>query len=111
MKKEKNDETFLKSRGLIILILMFLFILVLTFFFGDSGIIEILRSQDKIAELRSDIEELEKKKIVLEQEIKELEKNPLALEKTAREKLWLMKKNEKVIIVVEKKDKDNVENK
>ena len=111
MKKEKNDETFLKSRGLIILILVFLFILVLTFFFGDSGIIEILRSQDKIAELRSDIEELEKKKIVLEQEIKELEKNPLALEKTAREKLWLMKKNEKVIIVVEKKDKDNVENK
>ncbi len=111
MKKEKNDETFLKSRGLIILILMFLFILVLTFFFGDSGIIEILRSQDKIAELRSDIEELEKKKIVLEQEIKELEKNPLALEKTAREKLWLMKKNEKVIIVVDKKDKDKVEKK
>jgi len=111
LKKEKNDETFLKSRGLIILILMFLFILVLTFFFGDSGIIEILRSQDKIAELRSDIEELEKKKIVLEQEIKELEKNPLALEKTAREKLWLMKKNEKVIIVVDKKDKDKVEKK
>ena len=109
MKKEKNDETFLKSRGLIILILMFLFILVLTFFFGDSGIIEILRSQDKIAELRSDIEELEKKKIVLEHEIKELEKNPLALEKKAREKLWLMKKNEKVIIVVDKKDKDEVE--
>ena len=111
MKKKQNDETFLKSRGLIILILMFLFILVLTFFFGDSGIIEILRSQDKIAELRSDIEELEKKKIVLEQEIKELEKNPLALEKTAREKLWLMKKNEKVIIVVDKKNKDKVEKK
>ena len=111
MKKEKNDETFLKSRGLIILILMFLFVLVLTFFFGDSGIIEILRSQDKIAELRSDIEELEKKKVVLEFEIKELEKNPLALEKKAREKLWLMKKNEKVIIVVDKKDKDKVEKK
>ncbi len=111
MKKEKKDETFLKSRGLIILILMFLFILVLTFFFGDSGIIEVLRSQDKIAELRSDIEELEKKKVVLELEIKELEKNPLALEKKAREKLWLMKKNEKVIIVVNKKDKDKVEQK
>ena len=79
--------------------------MVLTFFFGDSGIIEILRSQDKIAELRSDIKELEKKKITLELEIKELKKNPLALEKTAREKLWLMKKNEKVIIVIDKKDK------
>jgi len=111
LKKKKNDDTFLKSRGLIILILMFIFILVLTFFFGDSGIIEILRSKDKIAELRSDIEELEKKKIVLEQEIRKLKKNPLALEKKAREKLWLMKKNEKVIIVVDKKDKDNVERK
>ena len=111
MKKEKNDETFLKSRGLIILILMFLFILVLTFFFGDSGIIEILRSQDRIAELRLDIEGLEKKKVLLEREIGELEKNPLALEKKAREKLWLMKKNEKVIIVLDKKDKNNKKNK
>lgn len=107
MKKKKNDDAFLKSRGLIILILIFLFILVLTFFFGDSGIIEILRSQDRIAELRLDIEELEKKKVLLEHEIGELEKNPLALEKKAREKLWLMKKNEKVIIVVDKKDKNN----
>ena len=107
MKKKKNDEAFPKSRGLIILILIFLFILVLTFFFGDSGIIEILRSQDRIAELRLDIEGLEKKKVLLEREIGELEKNPLALEKKAREKLWLMKKNEKVIIVIDKKDKNS----
>ena len=106
MKKQKNDEPFLKSRGLMILVLIFLFILLLTFFFGDSGIIEILRSQDTIAELRSDIEKLEKKKLLLEKEIDELEKNPLALEKKAREKLWLMKKNEKVIVVIDDKDKD-----
>ena len=111
MKKKKNDEAFPKSRGLIILILIFLFILVLTFFFGDSGIIEILRSQDRIAELRLDIEGLEKKKVLLEREIGELEKNPLALEKKAREKLWLMKKNEKVIIVIDKKDKNSKKNK
>ncbi len=106
MKKEKNDETFLKSRGLVILVLTLLLILVLTFFFGDSGVFEILRSQDKITELKSDIEKLEKKKKLLEREIRELEKNPLALEKKAREKLWLMKKNEKVIVIMkDKKDK------
>lgn len=106
MKKSKTEETFPKSRGLVILVLTLLLILVLTFFFGDSGVFEILRSQDKITELKSDIEKLEKKKKLLKQEIEELEKNPLALEKKAREKLWLMKKNEKVIILMkDKKDK------
>ena len=106
MKKSKNDETFPKSRGLVILVLTLLLILVLTFFFGDSGVFEILRSQDKITELKSDIEELEKKKKLLKREIEELEKNPLALEKKAREKLWLMKKNEKVIVLMkDKKEK------
>ena len=105
MKKIRNDETFLKSRGLVILVLIMMFILVLTFFFGDSGIVEILRSQEKIVELKSDIELLEKKKSLLTREIEDLEKNPLALEKKAREKLWLMKKNEKVIVLMkDKKD-------
>ncbi len=107
MNKTKSEETFFKSRGLIILVLLFLFILVLTFFFGDSGIIEILRSQGRITELKSDIKKLENKKALLENEIRELEKNPLALEKTAREKLWLMKKNEKVIVIMDKKSKDS----
>ena len=106
MKKEKYEETFTRSRGIVILVLVLLFILVLTFFFGDSGIIEIVRSQDKIAQLRSEIEELERKKEMLKNEMKELETNPLALEKQAREKLWLMKKNEKVIIVIDDPEKN-----
>ncbi len=111
MKKRKNDETFLKSRGLVILVLIMIFILVLTFFFGDSGIVEILRSQEKIAELKSDIELLERKKSLLKREIAELEKNPMALEKKAREKLWLMKKNEKVIVLMKDKKDEKKSNK
>ena len=103
MKKGKREEPFLKSRRLMILIVIFLSILILTFFFGDSGIIEIVKSKNRISVLKKDIEVLEKQKAILKSDIEELERNPLALEKRAREKLWLMKKNERVIIVVGKK--------
>lgn len=90
-----------------------MFILLLTFFFGDNGAIEILRSRQKIDNLRERIESLEKQKEELIEEIKELRQNPLALEKKAREKLWLMKKNEKVIVIMrnEKKKKKEAKSK
>jgi cell division protein FtsB len=34
-----------------------------------------------------------------------LKENPLALEKKAREDLWLMKKNEKVVVIVRDQNK------
>ncbi|MGB2843389.1 MAG: septum formation initiator family protein, partial [Candidatus Aminicenantaceae bacterium] len=45
---------------------------------------------------------LEKEKKKLEREIEELKNNPKAVEKKAREKLWLMKPDEVVIIKKEK---------
>ena len=87
------------------LIALFVLIILLTFFFGDGGILEIVRTQRRIVDLENEIEELEAQKARLKREIEELEKNPLALEKRAREKLWLMKKNEKVVVVV-KEDKE-----
>jgi len=105
---KKNDENVFKSRGLIILVLIFFFILLLTFFFGDSGIIEILKTQDRIANLKLEILELKKKKSILQHEVEKLKNNPLALEKEAKGKLWLMKKNEKVIIVADKKNKTDI---
>lgn len=87
------------------LIVIFLFILVLSFFFGDSGLIEIVKAQRKIENLEISIKNLEIKKAKLEKEIEELKNNPLALEKRAREKLWLMKKNEKVVVIVKNKKK------
>jgi cell division protein FtsB len=47
------------------------------------------------------VERLEKKKRKLEREIEELKTNPKALEKKAREKLWLQKPDE--IVIVDKK--------
>lgn len=89
------------------LIVLFIFILILTFFFGDSGILEIIKAKKKIEVLENTIKQLEKEKENLKVEIAELEKNPLALEKKAREKLWLMKKNEKVVVIVKKKKKSD----
>jgi cell division protein FtsB len=51
------------------------------------------------------VERLKQEKSKLEREIQELEKNPKAVEREAREKLWLMKPDEKVI-VKKKSDKD-----
>lgn len=97
----------LTSRGFLMLIALLILIVILTFFFGDSGIVEIVSTQNRIHSLEAQIHELEREKERLESEIQELINNPLALEKRAREKLWLMKKNEKVVVIV----KDRNENK
>ncbi len=90
----------LKSRSLVLLLVFFLFILVLAFVFGDRGIIEILKARKEIKALQRTIEKLEVEKRILVKEVETLRKNPMALEKKAREKLWLMKKNEKVVVLV-----------
>lgn len=93
------------------LIALFIFILIMSFFFGDSGIVEIIKTKNRIETLKKNVAELETEKQKLTKEVADLDKNPLALEKKAREKLWLMKKNEKVIVIVKDKDKDKKNNK
>lgn len=108
MNKSKPRK-FLTSKGFLMLIALFILIIILTFFFGEGGILEIINTQSKIKDLEDQIHELEQEKVKLKKEIRELKENPLALEKKAREKLWLMKKNEKVVVIV--KDKKKKENK
>lgn len=89
------------------LLVVFVFILILAFFFGDAGIIDIMRSRNKIEQLQKEIDSLKKQKEDLIKEIHYLENNPEALERKAREKLWLMKKNEKVVVIVKDKKKED----
>ena len=110
MSKQNNIKDkihFFKSRGFLLLIALIAFILLLTFFFGDSGILEIIKVRKQIAQLTETVNRLQKEKEKLTAEIEELKNNPLALEKKAREELWLMKKNEKVVVIV--RDKNNKE--
>ena len=83
-----------------LLLVFFLLILIMAFIFGDRGLLEIIKTQKQIKILQQTIKELESEKLKLSKEIDLLRENPLALEKEAREKLWLMKKNEKVIVLV-----------
>lgn len=87
------------------LVVLFIFILILAFFFGEGGIVEIIETQGKIEKLKESIAGLEKERDILDKEVRELNENPLALERKAREKLWLMKKNEKVVVIVKEKKK------
>ena len=102
-KKEK--ASLFQSRLIVIAVVILLFITVLAFFFGENGIFEIIRIQKNIRDLEDHLDELEKEKSRLSAEIKYLKENPQALEKHAREKLWLMKKNEKVVILPAEKEK------
>ena len=86
-----------------LMLAFFLLILIMAFIFGDRGLIEIIRTQKEIKALKHTIQELEAEKLRLSREIDLLRENPLALEEKAREKLWLMKKNEKVIVLVKEK--------
>jgi cell division protein FtsB len=99
-----NKIPFLKSKGFLVLVVLFIFILILAFFFGEGGIVEIIHSRSKIEDLRKTIAQLENERDALLKEIEELKKNPMALEQKAREKLWLMKKNEKVVVIVRNND-------
>lgn len=93
------------------MVILLLFILMLTFFFGDSGILEIIRAQKRIEELEKKIETLTLERDRLKADIEEMKRNPRSLEATARKKLWLMKKDEKVIVVVPEKGKEEDESK
>jgi cell division protein FtsB len=97
---------FVGSKGFLMIIILIFFILILTFFFGESGIVEIIKAQNRIQDLRQNIAILQEEKEDLKKEIQELKEDSFALEKKAREKLWLMKKNEKVVVIVRKDQKE-----
>jgi cell division protein FtsB len=100
-KKEKDNISF--RRKLLIAGLGFFFlVLLLASFFGKKGLIEIYRAQKEHKAMLHEIGRLEIEKRRLEKEIEELKQNPKAVEKKAREKLWLVKPDEVVIIKKEK---------
>lgn len=68
-----------------------------------------MKSRARVEELKKKVTQLENERDRLIKEISDLEKNPNTLERKAREKLWLMKKNEKVVVFVKDKDSGKVQ--
>lgn len=69
-----------------------------TTFFGKKGFLDIQKQKKRYSELAAQIKEYDRKIGELKAEIEDLQTNPLALEKEARERLWLIKPEEKLII-------------
>jgi cell division protein FtsB len=99
MRGKRESKT---SQGLrkiwVAAVALFFFVLLIASFFGEQGRIELYRAQRNKEALMQQIADLEKIKKDLEREIEELQKNPWAVDEKAREKLWLMKPDEVVII-------------
>ena len=102
MRKKEKDNISFRRKLLIAGLGFFFLVLLLASFFGKKGLIEIYRAQKEHKVLLREIGQLEIEKRRLEKEIEELKQNPKAVEKKAREKLWLVKPDEVVIIKKEK---------
>jgi len=102
MRKKEKDNISFRRKLLIAGLGFFFLVLLLASFFGKKGLIEIYRAQKEHEVLLQEIGRLEIEKRRLEKEIEELKQNPKAVEKKAREKLWLVKPDEVVIIKKEK---------
>ena len=76
----------------------FLLVLALTTVFGKKGLLEIYRTRKEYASLLREIQTLKEEKGRLEREIAALRDHPQAVDRDAREKLWLVRPDEKVII-------------
>lgn len=100
MRPGKKKQSLTLRRKLFLSGAAFLFLVFLiASFFGERGLIEVYQTQKKKNILAQEKERLLVEKGKLEREIEELKTNPGAVEKKAREKLWLMKPDEIVIII------------
>ncbi len=77
----------------------FVLVMLVTSFFGKKGYMDIVRTRRSFRALEAEFKALEERKSRLETEIRELTVNPRAVEEEARRKLWLMKPDEKVIVL------------
>jgi cell division protein FtsB len=98
MAREDRKGVSLRRKIALAAVAFFFLVLLISSFFGKKGLIEIYRVKKNYEALLQEVQGLEARKIELQKEIEELRKDPLAVEKEAREKLWLIKPDEKVIV-------------
>ncbi len=98
MRKQENGSLGFKKKLFTTGIVFLFFVLVMVSFFGKNGLIDTYKTKQKQQELIGKAEQLEKEKKGLQKEIRELKTNPQAVERKAREKLWLVKPDEIVIV-------------
>jgi len=94
----RNNAPSIRRKILMIGVGFFLLVILVTSFFGKKGYMDIARTRKAYRALDTEYRTLDKRKQALEKEIRALETDPRAVEKEVREKLWLMRPDEKVIV-------------
>lgn len=98
MAREERKSGSLRRKLALAAVAFFFLVLLISTLFGKKGLIEIYRVKKKYESLFLEVQSLEARKAQLQKEIEELRSDPLAVEKVAREKLWLIKPDEKVVV-------------
>jgi len=98
MAPEERKKVSLRRKLVLAAVGFFFLVILISSFFGRKGLIEIYRAKGKYEALLQEIRSLEARKSQLQREIEALQNDPKAVEKEAREKLWLIKPDEKVIV-------------
>jgi len=98
MAREERKGASLRRKILLAAVGFFFLVLLISSLFGKKGLIEIYKARRNYETLLREVKRLEAEKTRLEGEIEDLKNNPQAVEKEAREKLWLIRPDEKVMV-------------
>lgn len=98
MKKKEGNQSTLRKKLFVALVSFLFLVLLVASFFGKRGLVGVFQAQRERTNLQREILRLKEQKARLEKEIEELKENPLAVDEKAREKLWLMRPDEVVIL-------------
>jgi cell division protein FtsB len=98
MALEERKTASVRRKLALAAVAFFFLVILISSLFGRKGLIEIYRAKNRYEALQQEIRALETRKSELLKEIEALQNDPRAVEKEAREKLWLVKPEEKVIV-------------
>jgi cell division protein FtsB len=98
MSPEERKTASVRRKLALAAVAFFFLVILISSLFGRKGLIEIYRAKNRYEALRQEVQALENRKSELLKEIEALQNDPRAVEKEAREKLWLIKPEEKVIV-------------
>jgi cell division protein FtsB len=98
MARQERKTASLRRRLVLAAVAFFFLVILISSLFGRKGLLEIYRARSNYDALLQEIRALEARKSQLLKEIEALRNDPRAVEKEAREKLWLVKPDEKVIV-------------
>ena len=84
----------MRKKRVLLLILIFLLILGIFTFFGEKGILHLLRIQKEVARIKEKNAKLEEENQTLREEVKRLQSDKRYIEETARKELGMVKEGE-----------------